>query len=394
MKRCLYVVDDQSAVLDTAVLILRTIEPGWEVIGFKDPYAALEAVKAKPPDLILSDQLMPGMQGSQLLEHVRLLCPGAIRIIMSGYVALNKLSLITSAHQYLAKPFDAVKLRETIRRSFSSQERLTHSGLQGLVTSLRAIPSLPQVHHSLLAELENSRASGASIARLVAEDPGVSSKVLQLANSPLFGQGQIISSPIDAVLCLGTDMIAAIVLSQTLFRHYAAASHHELDLKRIWSHCWETAALALALAREKRLPRESADAAFLAALMHESGRFILIDNFPEQYQSACDAARQVKSPLNPRLREAFRTSIPEMTGYLLELWGLPKAVVAAVSWLEEPQKCPDEKFGALSALYVADHLASRKAAPDAFPIAELDRRYLEKVGCSDDFSRWEAAAAA
>jgi len=100
------VVDDQAAVLDTAVLILRSVDPDWEVSGFKGPFEALEAVKTRAPDLILSDQLMPGMLGSQFLEQVRILSPNAIRIIMSGYVALNKLTLITSAHQYLAKPFD------------------------------------------------------------------------------------------------------------------------------------------------------------------------------------------------------------------------------------------------------------------------------------------------
>ena len=70
MKRCIYVVDDQLGVLDTAVLILRGIEAQWDVAGFSDPLAALAAVKVRAPDLILSDQLMPGMFGSQLLEEV------------------------------------------------------------------------------------------------------------------------------------------------------------------------------------------------------------------------------------------------------------------------------------------------------------------------------------
>src|SRR5580658_17087 len=259
MKRCIYVVDDQAAVLDTAVLILRGMDAQWQVTGFSDPRAALAAVKAQAPDLILSDQLMPGILGSQLLEEVRNIAPAAIRVIMSGYVSLNKLTLITSAHQYIAKPFDIAKLRELVRRSFAAQERIVNKGLQSVATSLRSIPSLPQVQQSLLAELQDPRAASSTIARMISDDAGLSVKVLQLANSPLFGQGYLITNPSDAVMCLGTEMIAAIVLSQSLFRHYENLSNKELDGPRVWSHCWETAYLGQQVCRHKRLPRRVAE---------------------------------------------------------------------------------------------------------------------------------------
>lgn len=387
-------VDDQAAVLDTAVLILRSVDPDWEVSGFKGPFEALEAVKTRAPDLILSDQLMPGMLGSQFLEQVRILSPNAIRIIMSGYVALNKLTLITSAHQYLAKPFDALKLRELIRRSFAAQDRIAGSGLQSLVTSLRSIPSLPQAHHSLLAELESDTSSGLGIAKLVTEDVGVSTKVLQLANSPLFGKGQLITSPIDAVLCLGTDMIAAVVLSQMLFRHYETLSHPEMDLPRIWNHCWQTASLAQYICRDKRLPREASEAAFLAGVVHEVGRFILIDNFPSQYITACQAARQLKSPLRPRLLETFQVSPAQIAGYLLELWGMPPVIISSVSWQDNPREAPEKGFSVAVALYIADHIACHKSAPDVFSPPEWDTDFLKSIGCLEDIPRWEAMAAA
>ena len=43
--------------------------------------------------------------------------------------------------------------------------------------------------------------ASSSIARMVSEDAGLSIKVLQLANSPLFGQGYFITNPSDAVMC-------------------------------------------------------------------------------------------------------------------------------------------------------------------------------------------------
>ena len=227
---------------------------------------------------------------------------------MSGYVSLNKLTLITSAHQYIAKPFDVAKLRDVVQRSFAAQEQIHDKGLQTVATSLRSIPSLPQIHHSLLAEIQDDSIAASVIARLVSGDAGLSIKVLQLANSPLFGKGYLITNPTDAVMCLGTDMLAAIVLSQSLFRHYESLGHAELNLPRLWNHCWETAYLAQHICRQKKLPRKTDEEAFLAGLLHEAGRFVLIDNFAAQYHAACQAARQAGSPLAPRLLDAFQTT--------------------------------------------------------------------------------------
>ncbi len=389
MKRCIYVVDDQPAVLDIAVMILCGIDAQWEVTGFSDPFQALAAVKAKAPDLVLSDQLMPGMLGSQLLEEVRNLAPAAMRVIMSGYVSLNKLTLITSAHQYIAKPFDITKLRELVLRSFAAQERISNKGLQAVATSLRSIPSLPQVHQTLLEELQDSRSAGTVIARMVADDAGLSIKVLQLANSPLFGQGYVVTNPTDAVMCLGTEMIAAIVLSQSLFQHYQNLAHADLDLPRVWSHCWETAYLAQYLCRQKKLGQRAPEEAFLAGLLHEAGRFILVDNFPDQFAAACQAARQTQSPLAPRLLETFRTTPAQLTAYLMELWGMPDEVVSAISQQDSPQEEPGGAFSIASALYIADHVAAHKTPPDGFAMEEWNVAYLQTIGCQDDIALWE-----
>jgi HD-like signal output (HDOD) protein len=393
MKRFIYVVDDQAPVLETTVLVLRSLGQDWEVTGFTDPFAALAAVKAKAPDAILSDELMPGMQGSQLLEQVRVVSPNTIRLIMSGCVALDKLSLITSAHQYIAKPFDAVKLRNLIERSFAAQARIINQGLQALVTSIRAIPSLPQAHQSLLKELEDSDTPSATIARLIGDDPGLSVKVLQLANSALFGRGYLVTSPIDAVSCLGTDMVTAIVLSQSVFRHYESLQHREIDLPRVWAHCWGTACLAQYLCRQMKLPYKTGEEAFLAGLLHEAGRFILVDNFPDQFQAACDRARQSNIPLAVCLREAFQAGPSQISAYVLELWGLPSAVVNGISLQDNPENDPAPGFSMTSALYIADHLASQTFPPDPFPLDDWKTAYLQSIGCADDIPTWEKLSA-
>jgi HD-like signal output (HDOD) protein len=394
MKRSIYIIDDQPQVLETATAIVEAMLPEAVVTGFDDPLAALEAIRANLPDLILSDQRMPGMSGTQLLEAARVASPGSLRIIMSGFVPLDKLTEITSAHQYVAKPFDALQLKKLLERTFAAHDRMQDKRLQKVVSSIRSLPSLPHVHNTLLAELNNEQGASSSIGQIVAQDAGLSAKVLQLANSPLFGREYLVTSPADAVFCLGASMVAALVLSQSIFKHYNATAHKEVSLPRIWSHCWETASLAQCYGREQRLPRQEHEEVFLAGLLHETGRLILIDNFPAQFQEACDAARQAASPLGPRLREVFQASPCEISAYLLDLWGMPKCVVATVSLLEHPENENATEFTAASALYIANQVSARQTPPDPFPPEEWNTSYLRSIGCPEDLQHWARSGGA
>jgi len=65
-------------------------------------------------------------------------------------------------------------------------------------------------------------------------------------------------------------------------------------------------------------------------------------------------------------------------------------VVTAISLQDYPQQEEGGAFSLTSALYVADHLASRKVPPDDFAVEEWNMDYLRTIGCLDDIPVWEA----
>jgi HD-like signal output (HDOD) protein len=337
---------------------------------------------------------MPEMQGSKLLEEVRVAAPNAVRIIMSGYVDIHALSAVLSAHQYISKPFDMLQIKELIQRTFAARARMEHQGLQELVTGLRSLPSLPHIYYALLKELSEERHSLDVLAELVAKDAGLSSKLLQVANSPLFGRGSLVSSPFEAVLCLGTEMIKAVVLSQQPFRHYGAVQSAEIDVPRLWNHCWEVAHLVQRICVGHELPQAKADEAFLAGILHEVGKLILIDNFPQRFHAASQEARQAGAPLTPCLLREFHATPAQLAAYLLELWGLPGAVIRAVACQEHPERDPNGEFCLAAALYVADQVVTRKSPPDSHVIPDWNPECLQALGWESDFAVWEQLGAA
>ena len=391
MNRRIFVVDDQEELLETTTAVLRAIDKTWEVTGFKNPLDALNAVREIPPDALITDQMMPERKGSELLEQIRAIAPLTIRIIMSGYLAPETLALITSAHQYLAKPFQLLELKHLIERSFAAQKRIVNDELQVVVGSIRAIPSLPHIHHSLVAKLKDDESPTEGIARLIGADPGITAKVLQLANSPLFGRSFVVTEVMEAVNCLGTELITAVILSQSVFQKYEGIKVQEVDPGRVWSHSWETACLAQHICREQGLSRQQGDEAFLAGLLHEVGRFVLLDNFTEQYRNAYEAAVHDQIPLPAQLREVFQTTPTRLSAYVLELWGLPASAVNGIFFMDNPENDPEPEFSVSSALYIAHHLASRTFAPDSSVPEELNLNYLKAIGCEESIHEWQNA---
>ena len=123
------------------------------------------------------------------------------------------------------------------------------------------------------------------------------------------------------------------------------------------------------------------------------GRFILIDNFPEEGQCSVRGSGPIQNATRGLSAEQCSDRPSPATGYVLELWGLPVNVTKAIGSLENPEADATAGFLLPAALYIADHLASRAFPPDPFPVEDWKAgRYLEAIGCADEVSHWEKLA--
>ena len=111
------IVDDEEMVL-TSLRSFLMLETDYEVETYNSPKAALDELKEKNLDLIVSDYLMPEMNGIEFLLEVKKLHPFATRILLTGYAdkenaikAINEVGL----YQYVEKPWDNDALRITIQ---------------------------------------------------------------------------------------------------------------------------------------------------------------------------------------------------------------------------------------------------------------------------------------
>jgi DNA-binding NtrC family response regulator len=120
-------VDDEDMVL-TSLNSFLTLETDYDVKTFVSVKEALEYIKTGRVDLVVSDYLMPEMDGISFLAKVREIKPEVPRIILTGYAdkenaikAINNVGLF----QYIEKPWDNDDLLIILRNGLEKQRLMT-----------------------------------------------------------------------------------------------------------------------------------------------------------------------------------------------------------------------------------------------------------------------------
>jgi CheY-like chemotaxis protein len=121
------IVDDERALVALAEETLA--ELGYEPVGFDSSVAALHAFRAEPKrfDLVLTDETMPDLTGTELAREIRRLRPDISIILMSGYsgTQLSDRALAVGVIDVLRKPLVRRDIAEPIAR-------VLHAGIHSL----------------------------------------------------------------------------------------------------------------------------------------------------------------------------------------------------------------------------------------------------------------------
>lgn len=128
-SRTLLLVDDEENILRALSRTLRA--DGYRILTATSATQALEVLRANPVNVVVSDQRMPGISGTEFLALVKDQFPNALRILLSGY---SDAATITNAinrgtiYKFLTKPWNDEELRVEIGNAFRACEQRLHDG--------------------------------------------------------------------------------------------------------------------------------------------------------------------------------------------------------------------------------------------------------------------------
>ncbi|NMC43990.1 MAG: HDOD domain-containing protein [candidate division Zixibacteria bacterium] len=188
--------------------------------------------------------------------------------------------------------------------------------------------SLPQSLSQILAMVGNDDFSVNDLARVILKDPGLTSKILKMANSAFYQQRSRIASVNQAVMMLGIIQVKCLALSASVFRADIMAAKYKIDIKDLFNH-FISVALGGRMVAEA-IGMESTEEAFIAGLLHDIGVVYLIHHFPADYQEVISQVDKYSGLIEAE-RDILGTDHAAL-GYLLaEKWNFPPALAEAIA---------------------------------------------------------------
>ena len=111
----LYVIDDEFSITEGIKLAL---EASYRIRTFSEAESAINAIKKDPPDLILLDIGLPGMNGIETLDEIKALYADIIVIMITAYEDIETVisAMRLGAYDYVVKPLHMDSLKMSIKR--------------------------------------------------------------------------------------------------------------------------------------------------------------------------------------------------------------------------------------------------------------------------------------
>jgi HD-like signal output (HDOD) protein len=359
----------------------------WEVHYKNTGVGALDLLAEIPCDAVVADLRLIDMGGHQLAGQVMQRFPRLHRVILADLGDLQSLlKCVGSVHQFLAKPCEAERLKVLLERAFAFDVWLPNQTVRELVGRMPRLPSPAASYTRLVTELQAAAPSLEAIGELVAEDPAVAAKVLQLANSAAYGPPLDEADPVLAVEELGLENTRGLVLLAHSYSSFNDLEGDGFSVDALWRHSVRTGRFARWIGQAEDASGETIQQAFSAGLLHDIGKLALGANLPKLFRDA----RQLMTSRHltdwESEQEIFGATHGEVGACLLATWGLPVPVVEAVAHHHHPTRFLSNLFSPLTAVHVANAFEHAASLSDAR--ARVDRSYLRELGVENRLPRW------
>ena len=209
-----------------------------------------------------------------------------------------------------------------------------NSNLPLLDDLLSKLPVLPTVVARMLALDKESDDYYEDVLSLASEDPIIAAKIIQLASSAAQGGRAVIETLPQAVARVGINQVSSLITSITLTQSFSPTSQLHRNL---WVHALQVAVTARKIAQ---LNRMNAEQAYLAGLLHEIGRFILLMADLDKFNSLEESHLTSNPELLAEESQAFGYTSADVAIAVLGKWCMPEPITVAITHHLKPTATP------------------------------------------------------
>ena len=229
---------------------------------------------------------------------------------------------------------------------------MSQPSLADIVSHIHSLPAMPAVALELLQTLSGGDPDVDALASRIARDQAITARVLRVANSPFYGLQMRVGSIHDAIVVLGFSSVRSLVLTSAVVTTLPAGKCAGFSADRFWRHVLGTAVAAQALARPLRRKPESL---FIAGLLHDIGRLVMLSANPEGFARVIQIAAERDCHLVDVEAEIFGCDHTAVGAAIAQHWNFPTDIVEALAFHHNPAQTAPGSLAAI--IHYADGIA-------------------------------------
>ncbi|MCP4154912.1 MAG: HDOD domain-containing protein [bacterium] len=237
--------------------------------------------------------------------------------------------------------------------------------------------SFPDVYFKIVKALKSPKSSSTYVAEVLSKDPGLASKLLKLVNSAFYGIPGTIDSIKRAITLIGYKELSTLALGISVMRYFKNMPPGLIDVEAFWKHSIACGIYARIFASYKSTLSE--ERFFLAGIIHDIGRLILVKEFPKTMKLAIIKSRRKGIPLYKIERKIFGYDHAGIASLILKKWNIPLSLEKIIRYHHNPLSTNAMEA---SILHTANQMAiafEYESSGETF-IQAMEKKVWEKIG--------------
>lgn len=242
--------------------------------------------------------------------------------------------------------------------------------LDELIKDLDDLVSLPGVFTRINQMVDDPNCSITEMGEVISQDPGLTTRLLRMANSAMYGLRTEIDTVSKAVTVIGVQKLRDLVLATAAVDAFDGIPNEIITMEDFWMHSLYCALISKQLSDQLKLPQS--DTLFVAGLLHDLGHLVMFKRIPEASKKILIHSMEEAELPDLYLAEQKLIGFDHaMVGSkLAEHWHFPQILTDTIRYHHQPEDAPQNNKQ-VAIIHIANTLAVL-AELNTFDIEETD----------------------
>jgi HD-like signal output (HDOD) protein len=216
----------------------------------------------------------------------------------------------------------------------------TPLSLDRIIAKTGDLPPIPTTALRALEMTNDPQVSVRELQAILARDQALTARILRIANSSMYGLRREIATVSHAVAILGLDTTRSILAAACVQQVFQTGMVRARDLgsKLLSDHSWGAGLCSRIIAKHSRY--QPVEEAFLAGLMHDIGKPVLLKNLPDRYMPILNDVYRGETTFHEAELVVLGFSHAQVGSILAEKWNFPPQLAQAIGYHHDPTATP------------------------------------------------------